>query len=234
MGFFEKPDPRLIESADPAPAAAVGRALKRQAIALALSCAALFSAYAGNVAVGLQAAASTRGTMEVRGLYAPVAIVRDRRDVPHIRAANEHDLFFAQGFVEASDRLFQLDLSRRYAYGTLAEVLGPKALTYDTRQRAVDIDAIARRQLHALARDDRAALVAYSDGVNAAAASQPLPVEFRMLLYRPAAWTPKDSLAISIVASLELADSWHDIFARDAVWRQHGARCFDAFYPLSD
>lgn len=234
MGFFEKPDPRLIESADPAPAAAVGRALKRQAVALALCSAALLSAYVANVAVGLNAAASTRGTIEVRGLYAPVTIVRDRRDVPHIRAANEHDLFFAQGFAEASDRLFQLDLSRRYAYGTLAEVLGPKALTYDIAQRAVDIDAIARRQLHALARNDRAALVAYSDGVNAAAASQPLPVEFRMLLYRPPAWTPKDSLAVSIVASLELADSWHDIFARDAVWRQHGARCFDAFYPLSD
>jgi penicillin amidase len=234
VGFFEKPDPRLIESADPAPAAAVGRALKRHAVALTLCSAALFSAYVGNVTVGLHAAATTRGTRDVRGLYAPVTIVRDRRDVPHIEAANDHDLFFAQGFVEASDRLFQLDLSRRYAYGTLAEVLGPKALVYDTVQRAVDVEAIASRQLRALAPNDRAALVAYSDGVNAASGSQPLPVEFRMLLYRPAPWTPKDSLAVSIVASLELADSWHDIFARDAVWRQHNARCFDAFYPLSD
>lgn len=233
MGFFEKPDPRLIESADPAPAAAVGRAFKRQAIALALCLAALLCAYAVNIAVGLRAAATTRGTLAARGLYAPVTIVRDRRDVPHINAGNEHDLFFAQGYVEGSDRLFQLDLSRRYAYGTLAEVLGPKALPYDEEQRAVDIDAIARRQLRALAPSDRAALAAYSDGVNAAAATQPLPVEFRMLLYRPVPWTPKDSLAVSIVASLQLADSWHDIFARDGVWRRH-ARCFDAFYPLSD
>lgn len=233
MGFFEKPDPRLIESADPAPAAAVGRALKRQAIALALCFAALLCAYGVNLAIGLRGAASTHGTLVERGLFAPVSIVRDRRDVPHVSAGNEHDLFFAQGYVEASDRLFQLDLSRRYAYGTLAEVLGPKTLVYDEEQRAVDIDAIARRQLRALAPSDRAALVAYSDGVNAAAAAQPLPVEFRMLLYRPQPWRPQDSLAVSIVASLELADSWHDIFSRDAVWRQH-ARCFDAFYPLSD
>ena len=234
VGFFEPPDPRLIESAGPSPAAAVGRALKRHAVGLTLASAALLCVYTGNVIVGLHEAATTRGTISARGLYAPVAIVRDRRDVPHVQAANDHDLFFAQGYVEASDRLFQLDLSRRYAYGTLAEVLGAKALPYDKVQRAVDIDAIALRQLRALARSDRAALIAYSDGINAAAAAQPLPVEFRMLLYRPAPWTPKDSLAVSIVASLELADSWHDVFARDAVWRQHGARCFDAFYPLSD
>ncbi|HZV77277.1 MAG TPA: penicillin acylase family protein, partial [Candidatus Babeliales bacterium] len=61
-----------------------------------------------------------------------------------------------------------------------------------------------------------------------------LPVEFRMLLYRPAPWTPKDSVAVSVVASLELADSWHAIFARDAVWRAQGPRCFDALLPLSD
>jgi len=234
VGFFEKPDPRLVESADPSPAASVGRALQRQAVALAFCCGVLLFAYAGGLVIGMNAAATTRGTIVARELYAPVTIVRDRRDVPHILAANDHDLFFAQGYVEASDRLFQLDLSRRYAYGTLSEVLGAKALTYDKAQRAVDIDAIARRQLHALAPADRAALVAYSEGINTAAASQPLPIEFRMLLYRPAPWTPKDSLAVSLVASLELADSWHDIFDRDAAWRRNGARCFDTLYPLSD
>jgi penicillin amidase len=234
VGFFERPDPRLTQSADPTPAAAVGRVLGRHAIALALCATAAAGAYAVNLAIGLRAGAATQGTIVTAGLDDSVTVVRDRRDVPHIRAANDHDLFFAQGYVEASDRLFQLDLSRRYAYGTLAEVLGAKALAYDKMQRAVDIDAIARRQLRALAPADRAALVAYSDGVNAAAQAQPTPIELRMLLYRPAPWTPKDSLAISIVASLELADSWHDIFARDAVWRQHGARCFDAFYPISD
>jgi penicillin amidase len=234
VGFFERPDPRLILSADPTPPAAVAAALKRHVLAFAVCLLAIAGAYAAAVDAGLHATAVTRGTIVVRGLYAPVSIVRDQRDIPHIRAANQHDLYFAQGYAQGSDRLFQLDLSRRYAYGRLAEIFGARALAVDKAQRAVDINGIAERQLQALAPGDRASIVAFSDGVNAAAASQPLPVEFRMLLYRPAPWTPKDSLAVSIVVSLELADSWHDVFARDAVWRQRGPRCFETFFPLSD
>jgi penicillin amidase len=234
VGFFERPDPRLIEIADPTPAGAIGRALRRHGVALVICLAAALGAYAVDVETGLRESAVTRGTITMHGLFDRATIVRDRRDIPHIRARNEHDLYFAEGYAEGSDRLFQLDLTRRYAYGRLAEVLGPKAVPYDLVQRAVDIDGIAQRQLRALARSDRTAIAAFSAGVNAAAATQPLPVEFRLLRYRPALWTPKDSLAVSIVASLELADSWQDVFARDAAWRQSGAQCFAALYPLSD
>ncbi len=234
MSFFERPDPRLAQSADPTPVGSLAAMLKRHAFALAICFLAIAVAYATNVEVGLHRAAVTHGSFVARGLYAPVTIVRDRRDIPHISARNDHDLFFAEGYVQGSDRLFELDLTRRYAYGRLAEVLGAKSLRLDETQRTVDINGIADRQLRALAPSDRAALAAFSDGVNAAAAMQPLPVEFRMLLYRPAPWTPKDSLAVSIVASLELADSWHDVFMRDAVWRRREPGCFDALFPLSD
>ena len=234
MGFFERPDPRLIESADPSPGGAVGRALLRHAVALTLCAVTLVVAYAVNVAVALNESAAIGGAISVSSLYRPVTIVRDRRDIPHIAASDDSDLFFAEGFVEGSDRLFQLDLTRRYAYGRLAEVLGPKALSYDEMQRAVDIDGIAQRQLRALAPSDRAAIAAFSDGVNAAASVQPPPLEFRMLLYRPQPWTPEDSLAVSIVASLELSDSWRNVVARDAIWRERGPRCFDLALPLSD
>ena len=222
-----------MESADPPVLAALARALGRHAIALTIGLLALGASYGIDVAIGAREAAATRGTLAVRGLLAPVTILRDERGVPHIRAAGDHDLYFAEGYVQGSDRLFQLELTRRYAYGTLAEVLGRNALRYDEMQRAADIAGIARRQERALPARIRAALVAFSAGVNAAIATQPLPVEFRMLLYRPAPWTPRDSLAVSIVASLELADPWHDVFARDAVWRRD-ARCFDARFPLSD
>ncbi|MBV9027316.1 MAG: penicillin acylase family protein [Candidatus Eremiobacteraeota bacterium] len=232
--FFERPDPRLIESADPSPLAAVIAALQRQALAAAACVSVIACGYAISVEIGLHAASATRGVLTVAGPYEPVTIVRDRRDVPHISARNEHDLFFAEGFVQGSDRLFQLDLTRRYAYGRLAEVLGAKALTVDRLQRAADIAGIANRQLSGLSPRDRDALSAFSSGINAAATTQPLPVEFRMLLYRPARWTPKDSLAVSIVASLELSDSWHDVFARDAVWKKSEHGCFDALFPLTD
>jgi len=234
VGFFERPDPRVVQSADPTPPLAVVAALKRHMLAFAICFLASAGAYAANVEVGLHPSAVTRGSIVATGLRAPVTIERDGRDIPHIRAANEHDLYFTEGYVQGSDRLFQLDLSRRYAYGRLAEVFGAKALALDRAQRAVDINGIAERQLRAMAPRDRDAIVAFSEGVNAAAATQSLPVEFRMLLYQPAPWTPKDSLAVSIVVSLELADSWHDIFARDAVWRQRGPHCFDTLFPLSD
>lgn len=234
MGFFERPDPRLSASAEPAPVAAVAQALRRHAVALCVCLMLAVTAYVVNVAGGLRGAGVASGALIAPQLLAPVTILRDRRDIPHIRAANEHDLYFTEGYVQGSDRLFQLDLARRYAYGQLSEIAGNKALLYDKMQRAVDIDAVAQRQLRAMAPKDRAAVTAFSDGVNAAAKSQPLPVEFRMLLYHPAPWTPKDSVAVSVVASLELADSWHDIFTRDTTWRQSGARCFDAFFPLSD
>ncbi len=233
MSFFERPDPRLIQSADPTPAGAIIGALRRHAIAFWVCAAASAGAYAANVAMGLDEAAATRGSVVVSGLSAPATIVRDRRDVPHISAANDRDLYFAEGYAQGSDRLFQLDFTRRYAYGRLAEVLGAKALSLDEAQRAADVSGITRRQLRALPQSDRDALAAFSAGVNAAVARQPLPVEFRMLLYRPAPWTPKDSLAVAVVASLELADSWHDVFARDALWRGD-RRCYDDRFPLSD
>jgi penicillin amidase len=234
VSFFERPDPRVLQSADPSVVSAVARVAYRHGLAFSACVVGIALAYAANVEAGFQAAATTHGSIIIAGLHEPVTIVRDRRDVPHISARDEHDLFFAEGYAQGSDRLFQLDLTRRYAYGRLAEILGAKALALDEAQRAVDVGGIAQRQYRALAPNDLAALGAFSDGVNAAATMQPLPVEFRMLLYRPAPWTPKDSLAVSIVASLELSDAWHAIFARDAVWRHRGARCFALHFPLSD
>lgn len=234
MSFFERPDPRVIQSADPAPVAAVAAALRRDACAFALCVAVVAGIYGGNVVAGLRETVRNDGAIVATGLRDSVRIVRDARDVPHIVAQNDRDLYFAEGYAQGSDRLFQLDITRRYAYGRLAEVLGTRVLALDKMQRAVDISGIASRQLAALAPQDRKAIAAFSEGINAAAASQPLPVEFRMLLYRPASWTPKDSLAVSIVASLALADSWHAIFERNAAWRHRSARCFDSLFPLSD
>ncbi len=129
----------MIQSADPTPIAAIAAALKRHALALVTCFVVIAAGYAANVAIGLHQAAATGGSFVVSGLYDSVTIVRDQRGIPHISARNEHDLYFAQGYAEGSDRLFQLDLTRRYAYGRLAEVFGTKALALDESQRAVDI-----------------------------------------------------------------------------------------------
>jgi penicillin G amidase len=206
----------------------------RQAVALGLVSVAAALAYAGGVAAGWRGAAATRGTISASTLNARASIRRDARDIPHVLASSQNDMFFAQGFAEGSDRLFQMELTRRYALGRLAEVLGAKALPIDESQRYYDVRDIAQRQWEQLAPSERAGLEAFSAGISTAMRTQPLPVEFRLLLYRPDPWTPQDSLAVSLAVTIALGDSWRDVLARNATWRRVGPQRFEQYFPLSD
>ncbi len=208
--------------------------LARHARVFAWAGTAIAVLYLGNVIVGYRAAPIVSGSLVEPSLHASVLIRRDGRDIAHISASTESDGFFAQGFVEGSDRLFQMEMTRRYALGTLAEVLGSRALNLDKAQRYYDVRDIAERQWKGLDRRERAELTSFTAGVNAAMQRQPLPIEFRLLLYRPQPWRPQDSLAISLAVSIALADSWRDVLSRDAIWERVGPRDFDDYLPLSD
>jgi penicillin amidase len=165
----------------------------------------------------MRAAAKTSGSIHAPGLTAPVRIVRDDRYIPHIYAKNAHDMMFAQGYAEASDRLFQMDLLRRFVYGRLAEVLGASVLPADENARIVDIKAIVAQQWSSLDARERMLVQAFSDGVNAGMRSQPLPPEFHLLLYKPEPWQPQDSLAVGMATVLDLIDPWDDVIRRASV-----------------
>src|SRR5579862_5215745 len=107
------------------------------------------------------------GTLRVAGLSAPVSVVRDARGAPTIEAANFDDLFFAQGYVTAQDRLFQMDGMRRYAAGELAEVFGSDYLEHDRQQRILGLRVAARKTIEILPAVDRSHFEAYARGVNA-------------------------------------------------------------------
>src|SRR5262249_10165729 len=138
------------------------------------------------------------GTMTVNGLSGPVSVLRDKLGVPHIRAASYDDLFFAQGFVTAQDRLWQMDISRRYAAGTLAELLGPNLIRHDRHQRYLQIRGACERAVGKLDPEQRHFLEMYAKGVNAfiERAHDHLPLEFKILRYSPAPWRVEDSLLI--------------------------------------
>ena len=187
-----------------------------------------------NALIGMRAAAQTAGTLRAPGLTASAQIIRDARGIPHIRASNDHDLFFAQGYAEASDRLFQMDLLRRFVYGRLAEIIGSAALRADEQARIVDIRGIARAQWSHVNAHDRALLQAFSDGVNVAMQQQPAPVEFHLLVYRPQPWNPQDSLAVGMATALDLIDPWDDVIRRDAVARAHSAAKEQDLYSITD
>ena len=194
--------------------------------------AALFVIY---VALGVRDGADEpTGRIAGSGVRAPVVITRDARFIPHVRAQTEHDLFLTEGYLQGSDRLFQLDLYRRLVEGRLAEILGSVALDVDVDARTIDLAQIARAQLAALPLRERENLDAFAAGVNFAIATRPLPAEFRLLAYVPEPWTPTDSLAASFATVLALTDSWNDVATRADVIAALGPRARDAFYSISD
>ena len=208
--------------------------LARHGVSFCVLLALLGLGYLGYAAGGFASAAKTQGVLRAQGLHATVQIVRDARDIPHIRAQDRDDAFFAEGYAAGSDRLFQMDLLRRYAYGQLAEILGPIQLKDDVSMRAFSIGEIAGRQWRALTPQDRGVLRAYASGVNAAMRSQPLPVEFRLLLYRPQRWAPRDSLAVALLMTLAVGDTVSNVLARDRTWRALGPGGYARALPLSD
>ncbi len=158
------------------------------------------------------------GVLSVPGLSAPVAIVRDRFGVPHITAANDRDLYFAQGFVHAQDRLFQMDLERRLARGELAELLGEKALPADRLFRHLGFAARAPAIAASWPPKTREIVASYCAGVNAAmAASRAWPAEFRILRAPPRRFTPEDVAAAGLLKSLSLSQ-WTEEAALYRAW----------------
>ena len=138
------------------------------------------------------------GSVAVSGISANVRVIRDEHGVPTIEAATLDDLFFAQGYVMAQDRLWQMDAMRRAAGGELAEILGPEFVKMDREQRILGLRAAAESGVTLLSPRDRAYFEEYARGVNAFLESHRdrLSLEFRLLKYSPRPWTAADSLLI--------------------------------------
>lgn len=140
------------------------------------------------------------GTVRLAGLTAPVIITYDTLAVPNISASNLPDLFFAQGYITAQDRLWQMDMTRRFASGDLAVALGPKYLKYDREQRVLGLRQVAEQAAANMEPQQRAQFEAYAAGVNAYIEQhrKTLPLEFRFLGYAPHVWTVEDSLLVGL------------------------------------
>jgi len=160
------------------------------------------------------------GEVTLTGLDAPIEITFDARGVPHVWAETDRDLRFAMGWLHASERLFQMELTRRMARGELSELFGAAALELDTDQRRLGFGWQVEREASALPAAERAALAQYVAGVNAWMAQTPvLPPEFVVLGATPRPWTVEDVLVVGFYQtwySLSLMDrgaDYRDIFA---------------------
>jgi penicillin G amidase len=151
-----------------------------------------------------------KGELHIDGLDAAVEVVRDHWGVPHIYADSEHDAWFAQGYVHAQDRLFQMEYTRRLARGAMAEAFGAAALEADRWSRVLGFWRATLGDLEQLSADDRAVLEAYAAGVNACVEARRyrLPAEFTIMGLKPEPWQPEDTLGVLKVLAWALSQNW--------------------------
>ncbi|HUF03912.1 MAG TPA: penicillin acylase family protein [Aridibacter sp.] len=155
--------------------------------------------------------------LAVKGLADEVIVRRDSRSIPYIEAKNDADLYFAQGYETARDRLWQMDLLRRLASGNLAELFGSDVLEQDKRWRRYGFYPVADLSLRSVGPDMRKALESYAAGVNAYIDSldkKSLPTEFQILQYEPDPWKPSDTMIIGKVLAEALSSTWTMDIAR--------------------
>ncbi len=173
--------------------------MKRTLKALALGLAGLLVLLAAGAAWYIHSKQPQRsGALSLAALAAPVSVRYDERGVPHIRAENETDLYRALGYVQAQDRLFQMEMTRRLANGELAEVLGPKLLEVDKFFRTLGLNDHAQSYVAAMDKSTPSyhALLAYLDGINQFQATHPAPMEFDVLGIPKRPFTPGDTMAV--------------------------------------
>ena len=150
------------------------------------------------------------GEASLPELKQEVSVARDRWGVPQIQASSLEDLVTAQGYVVAQDRLWQMDLIRRAAAGELSEIFGEAAIDADRENRVLGLRAAAERCAASADSANLAILQAYARGVNRYIdeRSAMLPIEFRVLQYKPRPWTPADSLLVGAYMYKVLTNSW--------------------------
>ncbi|MCX5993762.1 MAG: penicillin acylase family protein, partial [Chloroflexi bacterium] len=164
------------------------------------------------------------GVVKLKGLKAEAKIYRDSWGVPHIYADNEDDLFFAQGYVQAQDRLWQMELHRRMGSGTLSEIFGESTLESDRLYRTIGLRRSAADSYKELDPAMQGVLQSYCKGINEfiRVNGNNLPLEFTILGFKPADWDPTDSLTVSKLVAWGLGKNWEVELTRARIVQKLG------------
>lgn len=175
------------------------------------------------------------GEIRLESLNADVTISRDANGMPYIRAKGNHDLIMGQGFAAAQDRIFGMDMIRRFSSGRLSEVLGKSTLGLDMRQRTMGFRRNAEKWAAMLDKQNRDYLQAYADGVNAFLdqCNDDLPLEFKLLGYQPEPWTVEDTLAVTLLMSWQSAANMRSEVIALGLREKLGLEAAKALYPIN-
>jgi penicillin G amidase len=195
---------------------------------------ALLMVLAGGLYLYLRSALpQTDGRVVLAGPRAEIRIERDADGVPRIIAQNDEDLSFGLGFVHAQERLFQMELQRRYGAGRLSEIFGPQAVAVDRQMRVLGLYRAAEAEIPFLSTEMNHALDAYAAGVNAFLTSRrgALPPEFLLLGFAPEPWRPADSLVWGKLMAVQLGGNYRGELLRARMARTIPAADLDFLYP---
>jgi len=180
----------------------------------------------------------TDGTISVPGLQAEVRVLRDEWGIPQIYAQNNHDLFFAQGYVHAQDRFWQMEFWRRIGMGRLAEILGDSALESDQFLRTMGFARVAEEEMRLMDSQTRSILQAYADGVTAYIQQRKgrLGIEFTLLgltgvKFDPEPWTPVHTLTWAKVMAYDLGGNMDEEIIRTELLRKFGSEAVQQLMP---
>lgn len=178
---------------------------------------------------------SSQRNFDIEGLKDSVDIRFDDRMVPHIFANNSHDLYFTQGYMTAKDRLWQMDFQTRFASGRLSEVVGPKAIELDRYQRRMGMAYGAEKMVEVMMKDPEVneIMTAYAEGVNAYINSLSYgdyPIEFKLLNYKPEAWTPLNSALLLKLMSATLAGGSNEFYMSN-ILNKYGPEVTKDLFP---
>jgi penicillin G amidase len=184
-----------------------GQRTRRALIGLAIAMGVALILGAAGLVYVRSAIPTQGGTLRLDGVVAPVEVIWDEHGIPQVFARGIDDAVFAQGFLHARDRLWQMDLVRRVVAGRLAEVMGEDALETDRFMRTLGLQQAAVASLAGLEPEEQRLLHAYAAGVNAAIdrGRGALPPEFLALRYRPEPWEPAHTMAVAKMMAFTLA-----------------------------
>jgi penicillin G amidase len=194
----------------------------------------LLVALAGGFYLYLRSALpQTDGRIVLAGPKAEIRVERDADGVPHIIARDDEDLAFGLGFVHAQERLFQMELQRRYGAGRLSEIFGPDAVAIDRQMRVLGLYRAAEAEIPFLSAAMNRALEAYAAGVNAFLKSRrgALPPEFLLLGFAPEPWRPADSLIWGKLMALQIGGNYRGELLRARMARTIPAADLAFLYP---
>ena len=176
---------------------------------------------------------TTDGRIVVAGLHGEVSIIRDTDGVPTITAKDDDDMAFGLGYAHAQDRLFQMELQRRYGAGRLAEIFGSAAVPIDTQMRVLGLYRAAQAAFDQLSPQVQQGIKAYCAGVNAYLATRGtlLPPEFLLLRFSPEPWTPADVLVWGKLMDFQLGGNYRGELLRARLAKTVSTADMEFLYP---